>query len=111
MHPHDVWVARLETNLPQAALADDLILQASATQTVVESSQVPRQHKNAPGNCTVGVSPVPPRKAPPPDRPNRRRNDLALYTVLALAALGTAARRLRRPALRLAQPSPARTSH
>jgi hypothetical protein len=37
LHPHDVWLTRLEANLPHAALSTDLVLQASAQQTEVSN--------------------------------------------------------------------------
>ncbi len=37
MHPADVWVSRLEADLPQAALGADLVLQAEATQTPIDN--------------------------------------------------------------------------
>jgi hypothetical protein len=37
LHPSDVWLTRLEANLPRAALSADLQLQASATQAQVSN--------------------------------------------------------------------------
>lgn len=37
LHPRDVWLTRLEADLPRAALATDLKLQASASQTPISS--------------------------------------------------------------------------
>jgi hypothetical protein len=37
MHPKDVWVTRLEANLPRAALGNDLQLQAAAVQGSIDS--------------------------------------------------------------------------
>lgn len=37
MHPADVWVTRMESNLPQAALAQDLELQPEITQSFKDS--------------------------------------------------------------------------
>src|SRR5262249_271876 len=37
MHPRDVWLTRLEANLPRAALKQDLQLQAAMDQTAVSN--------------------------------------------------------------------------
>jgi hypothetical protein len=37
LHPADVWLTRLEANLPRAALATDLVVQASTSQTPISS--------------------------------------------------------------------------
>jgi len=37
LHPNDVWLTRLEANLPRAALASDLLIEASANQAPVDN--------------------------------------------------------------------------
>src|SRR6185503_18051847 len=37
MHPRDVWLTRLESSLPHAALKDDLLIQASQDQSEIEN--------------------------------------------------------------------------
>ncbi len=37
LHPRDVWLTRLEANLPRAALSDDLVLGAAGDQSPVEN--------------------------------------------------------------------------
>jgi hypothetical protein len=93
LHPQDVWLSRLEANLPHAALASDLTLQAAASQTPVENWLTATIAENPP--CVAAAPP--PSGISPADR--RFRQEMALYAVL-LGALGiTFGRRLRRPVL------------
>ncbi len=48
MHPRDVWLTRLEAELPRAALADDLVLEAAASQAELGSNILAPLHKNHP---------------------------------------------------------------
>ncbi|MCK6593455.1 MAG: DUF2330 domain-containing protein, partial [Polyangiaceae bacterium] len=57
MHPRDVWLTRLETNLPQSALKTDLEVTAAASQTVVENFMRARIAVNAEKLCGSFVAP------------------------------------------------------
>lgn len=46
MHPADVWVTRLEANLPRAALADDLELGAAESQEAVDNFYITPHTEN-----------------------------------------------------------------
>jgi len=48
MHLADVWITRLEANLPRAALAQDLTLQSAASQTELSSALRAVKHVNPP---------------------------------------------------------------
>ncbi|HEX9297496.1 MAG TPA: DUF2330 domain-containing protein [Polyangiaceae bacterium] len=48
MHPNDVWLTRLEANLPHAALATDLTLHAEATQAEMTHVHRAVTHVNPP---------------------------------------------------------------
>jgi hypothetical protein len=48
MHPKDVWLTRLEANLPHAALANDLKITPASEQTEVFSAHRATQHANPP---------------------------------------------------------------
>ncbi|MSP25258.1 MAG: DUF2330 domain-containing protein [Myxococcales bacterium] len=56
MHPADVWVTRLEADLPRAALASDLLLEASMSQATQSSSLLAPNHVNHP--CDEGQEDV-----------------------------------------------------
>jgi hypothetical protein len=105
MHPSDTWVTRLESNLPQKALADDLLLQASASQTEIEAWRSATKYTGNP--CPNGGTPAtittPGGRTPPRDPGQRRREELAIYACIAAAAAAAFGRRLLRPALRLAK--------
>jgi hypothetical protein len=57
MHPEDVWITRLEANLPRAELATDLTIGAEETQGPVNNWLVATQNENLP--CTPGASSPP----------------------------------------------------
>jgi hypothetical protein len=86
-HPGDVWVTRLESNLPHAALVDDLEIQASAVQSEVENWLTATTPVNPP--CTLAAAPILPPKSGGSGGPRRRGGfgDLAALAT-GLAALG-----------------------
>lgn len=57
MHPRDVWLTRLEANLPQSALKADLEVTAAASQTSVENFLRARIAVNADKLCGSFVGP------------------------------------------------------
>lgn len=103
--PRDVWLTRLESNLPHDALKEDLKIQASASQMEVENWLTAKTPVNPP--CELAAATVDPgsRFDGGGSGDTRRRTDLALLGA-ALAAMGAAlARRMRRPlTVAMAQP-------
>lgn len=51
LHPKDVWLTRLEANLPRAALASDLVLEAAAVQAAVDNEMQARKAENVEALC------------------------------------------------------------
>lgn len=88
MHPNSVWITRLESNLPRAALTEDLVLEAGV-QLPVDNWFIARQSVGDPCPDT-GVAPL--GKSPPPPRPNPQ------WWFVALAASGVVIGALRRAA-------------
>lgn len=86
-HPSDVWVTRLESNLPHAALIEDLELQASAGQIEVENWLTAKTPVNPP--CTLAAAPIIPPKSSSGEGPRRGGGfgDLAALAA-GLAGLG-----------------------
>jgi hypothetical protein len=95
MHPNDVWLTRLEANLPRAALASDLVVQASGSQTAVDNLMQARSGKNTEELCGSQAAALPERKAG-----GGGRGPLVLGFGLAAAGLAAAMRRLRARAVR-----------
>lgn len=54
MHPADVWVTRLEANLPREALAEDLMIGAEMTQEPVTNWMIAGNDENMP-TCNTGT--------------------------------------------------------
>ncbi len=96
LHPHDVTITRLEGSLPRAALAADLVLQASPDQNDVSNWFNVVESTNTPA-CPSGGPPVvggdPGRKGP------WNRNRWALFATVLAALLATFGRRATRPAM------------
>jgi hypothetical protein len=55
MHPRDVWLTRLEANLPRAALGTDLLVQASASQLPISNVLAVTQAKGDPCPAIAGA--------------------------------------------------------
>ena len=103
-HPADVWLTRLEANLPRAALTADLEIQASATQTDVENWLTAGKAENAP--CPLAAVAVASSDrdrggggAPGPGRRKGLGNFAALATGLAAFGAMLGRRKTRRPRL------------
>jgi hypothetical protein len=92
LHPHDVWLTRLEGNLPRTALAADLVLQASASQQAVSNV-----FNVSPANAT-GNPCVPPSSGAlgAAARKIALRNRVAMSATIVLAMAAALARRQRR---------------
>jgi hypothetical protein len=103
-HPRDVWITRLESKLPRAALKDDLSLEAAPEQTPVENWLRAAKADNAP--CPLkGAAAVARGDDDAPGGPGpsaRARTDAALLATGVAAALAALLRRARRPALAFA---------
>jgi len=89
LHPRDVWLTRLEANLPRTALATDLVLQASATQTPISSVI---QTTTATGDPCTPVG-----GAVAFGRDGALRNRFAVLTAVLAALLAALLRRRVRP--------------
>ncbi|MDI1477855.1 DUF2330 domain-containing protein [Polyangium sp. y55x31] len=91
LHPKDVWLTRLEANLPRAALANDLVLQPAASQETVDNMQQARIGTNVDVFCGDGSA------APVPGGGKKTGGDgrgpLVVAFGMALAAIAAAARR------------------
>jgi hypothetical protein len=60
MHPADVWVTRLEANLPRSALANDLVLVPSVEQEPEKSTIQAATGTNPPALCELALAPPKP---------------------------------------------------
>jgi len=98
MHPRDVWLTRLESNLPHSALNIDLNLQASVDTGEIENWLTATTPVNPP--CELAAGPIEPTSSG--GKSSRRRTDLALFAA-ALAALGAALARRAQPRRRSAE--------
>jgi hypothetical protein len=100
LHPRDVWLTRLEANLPRAALAKDLSLTPSASQSEVSNYMQANQGINEDGLCPAQVPPlsmIAPGygKAAGSGRGVDRRSAFG-YAVMGLLLAGAVVRRRRR---------------
>ncbi|MRG92041.1 DUF2330 domain-containing protein [Polyangium spumosum] len=90
LHPKDVWLTRLEANLPRAALAEDLVLAPAASQETVDNMHQARIGTNVEAFCGDG-------SAAPITNGSKRggggSGPLVVGFGLGLAAIAAAARR------------------
>jgi hypothetical protein len=89
LHPRDVWLTRLETDLPQAALKADLNITAAATQTTVENFIRARIAVNADALC---------ESITPPNLWSTGRGGRGMLVGFGMAGLALAAAIVRRRA-------------
>lgn len=94
LHPKDVWLTRIEANLPKAALGEDLILQPAKDQLTVDNLKIAGIAKNTQVICGSEGSIIPPGTIPNPSGPRGRENLLVLVG-LGLVSLAALARRQR----------------
>lgn len=80
LHPNDVWVTRLEANLPHAALADDLTLAPAESQAAIPAWKLAQKNVNPP--CLTPATVL-----------GFDRSSLARQAVALVAALGLVLRR------------------
>ena len=89
MHPRDVWITRMEANLPRTALDQDLLLEAADEQAVVENRYFAQTSDNHPcPDQSSGLALGKPKGPAVPGGP--------VTVVLLGAAAGLFARRRRR---------------
>ncbi len=97
LHPRDVWVTRLEAELPRVALASDLDLTPAPEQAEVQNWLRPAQLLHAQEICRASVDQAVAAGALGGSRGGRPPRNVSMGLVIAaLAALGVAARRIRR---------------
>lgn len=92
LHPKDVWITRIEADLPRSALANDLIVQPAVEQTKLDNQKQAAIAKNVQVICggDGSVAPVGSGKNRP--GPGGGGN-LVVLVGLGLASLGALARR------------------
>ncbi len=94
LHPKDVWLTRIEADLPRSALGNDLILQAAKDQKTVDNLKVAGIAKNTQVICGTEGSIVPIGTKPNPQGPRGREN-LVVLVGLGMLSLAALARRRR----------------
>jgi hypothetical protein len=98
MHPRDVWLTRLESNLPHAALKDDLTLQAAGAQSDVENWLTATIPLNPPCQLAAATPAIGERGGGGGTGDSRRRTETAFFMAV-VAALGAAVARRARAGL------------
>jgi hypothetical protein len=92
LHANDVWITRIEADLPRSALKGDLIVQAASDQATVDNIKQAVIAKNVEVFCGSGGSVVPPGTSI--DRPGSKgRENLIVLVGLGLLSLAAFARR------------------
>lgn len=100
LHPSDVWITRLEADLPRLALAHDLVLEPAADQAAVSNQLQAPIGINSDGLCPTSVPPL--SMIAPGYGKERVKGRLVDhtpifgYTVLGLLVTGIVVRRRRR---------------
>lgn len=93
LHPKDVWLTRIEANLPRATLANDLLVEPAEKQTSVDNLKIASVAKNVDAVCgTEGGFIVPVGTNLDRSGPGGRNNLLVLVG-LGLVSLAAFARR------------------
>jgi hypothetical protein len=91
LHPSDVWLTRLEANLPRAALAQDLLVQAAVKQTKVDNEMRATIAQNADAFCGSAAAALPDEKKGEGGGPGR--GPLVVTIGMAMTALFAFTRR------------------
>ncbi len=99
LHPGDVTITRLESSLPRAALATDLVLQAAPSQSEVSNVFVVTGVTNAP-TCPSAMMPV---VGGDSGQGPWNRNRWALFATVLSFLLAAFGRRAARPSLALSR--------
>lgn len=92
LHPKDVWLTRIEANLPRTALANDLLVQAATKQDKIDNLKIAAVAKNVEVVCPSGGTIAPIGFNPDQSGPRSRENLLVLVG-LGLLSLAAIARR------------------
>ncbi len=93
LHPNDVWITRIEANLPREALQKDLTVEAAGQTSTVDNLRIAGLAKNVEVVCgDSNATIVPPGVLPPVKGPGGREN-LVVLMGLGLVALAAMARR------------------
>jgi hypothetical protein len=93
LHPKDVWITRIEADLPRAALGNDLILQPAKDQKTVDNLKVAAIAKNTQVICGSEGSIVPLGTISNPSGPRGRENIIVLVGLGLLSVAALARRR------------------
>ena len=103
MHPRDVWLTRLEANLPHDALATDLVIEATMDQSTVENWKTATKAVNPP--CTDATTqaailawPASENRSSDGSKPRRMSDLEKIGSLVAVLGLAFARRRTRRGA-------------
>jgi len=91
LHPKDVWVTRLEANLPRSALTKDLEIMAATNQVEISADLTARLGKNA---CGSTIAPLAIESSN-----NDKGRALMIMTMLGAACLAFMRKVLRQPSL------------
>jgi hypothetical protein len=94
LHPKDVWITRIEADLPRSALKDDLVVQAASDQAKVDNLKSAGIAKNIEAICGSDGFVVPPGTSIDRSGPKGREN-LIVLVGLGLMSLAALARRRR----------------
>lgn len=92
LHPKDVWLTRIEANLPRTALGEDLLVQPATDQIAVDNLKVAAVAKNVEVICGSEGFVVAPG-TPTEKRSGGGRDELLILTTLGLLSLASVARR------------------
>jgi hypothetical protein len=89
LHPADVWITRLEANLPRSALNKDLLVQAASSQVVEDNLKQAGMGKHSEWVCEAGgaVGPLVLNGNGSRPKGNNEVMVLASFALLTLAAL------------------------
>jgi Uncharacterized protein conserved in bacteria (DUF2330) len=93
LHPKDVWLTRIEANLPQSALGQDLVVQPAKEQTALDNLKFAGVAKNPEVVCGTGASIVPMGTNNDKSGRGTRENLLVLVTLGLLSVAAMARRR------------------
>lgn len=88
LHPKDVWVTRMEADLPRSALAKDLVIKAAKEQLEISADLQARLAKNICGSSAI----LPPNTTPGNDDKSRM---LVLLTIAGAGILALTRKRFR----------------
>lgn len=91
LHPKDVWLTRLEAELPQTALANDLEIKAATSQTNVDNEMQAHTGTNVDALCPSGTV-LPPGASKDSSDAKGKQKTLVLAAMMSSLALALARR-------------------